>query len=105
MAVQGAEDHTHTAMCLGPPGALLQEQGPDLEGSGKHSQTKEKPQGKPAAVRQGRRQARPDAEESPLSWEPEAEEEELIYRPSLSFKKKLTEDTEPFPVACFLSEL
>lgn len=45
MAVQGAEDHTHTAMCLGPPGALLQEQGPDLEGSGKHSQTKEKPQG------------------------------------------------------------
>lgn len=56
-------------------------------------------------MRQGWRQARPDAEESPLSWEPEAEEEELIYRPSLSFKKKLTEDTEPFPVACFLSEL
>lgn len=39
---QGPHAHSHVP---GATGALLQEQGPDLEGSGKHSQTKEKPQG------------------------------------------------------------
>lgn len=94
MAIQGSDDHTHTSMRLGPPGALPEEQGPDLERSGSTVR-------KPAAVGHGWRQARPDTEESPLSWEPEARRSSFNAR-HLALKKP-TEETDPFPVACFLS--